>query len=200
MSVSFGCISYDVPKCRPKSVYGKVRAKFRRKSIMQTWSCYLIPWGLAEELQNALEELNKDSEGHPLPSSQQIRYRVFKYDDNQSGKALKDSALEALQKMIADAKADIGEKMDLLAHLDDPEVDKVGAVRSAKVACKRAQKLKQDIEHLAFIFGMTNDIEAGVLAFQGYLEAKRLEIKNATAGSGTTVQQPVLPSVSNCPI
>lgn len=176
--MSYGVVTYDIPKHR-KSAYSKVRNKIRRKTIMQTWSAYLFPWGLYDEIKKIFENLNKDETGSLLPKRDLIRFSIFKYDSEVSGPDLLQSAKDAMVKMIGTAKQAINQMLYEL-HAD-VEVEFSDKVKSAYNAIGRAKKVKEDIEALVVIFNLTDDLKAGILAFQGYIIAKRKEIENLEA-------------------
>lgn len=184
----FGVVTYDVPKHR-KSAYAKIRRKLRRKTIMQTWSAYLFPWALYKDIKKVFDDLNQDDTGSSVPQRDIVRFSIFKYDSAVSGADLLQSAKDEMVKMIGRAKQAINEMMlELHADSENEFSDKV---KSAYNAVGRASKVKEDVEALVMIFNLTDDLKAGILAFQGYIIAKRKEIEkleDAVEAAGTTAE------------
>lgn len=177
MAIEYANINYDVPMER-RSAYSKLRALFRRKAIMQTASSYLFPWGIAQQIQDGLETINKDSDGLPLPARLHVRYSIFKYDDEVSGAALEQSARDALARMLRHMKETVNKKVHELRAaglLDDHPDDKDGKdpFKTARASCAKARATARDCRALALAFNLMDDMEVGTLAFEAWIEVKR---------------------------
>lgn len=174
MTMQYGSLNYDVPRTN-REAYSKLRALFKRKAIMQTASSYLFPWGMAKDVDDGLKKINTNSDGTPIPHDKQVRYYIFKYDEAVSGKALEQSARDALGRMLKQAKATVNKMVDAM-HTEEGEDD--DPARSARVACKRAESLLRDARGLALIFNLTDNLNAGFLAYEAWVQAKRQEIRD----------------------
>ena len=156
-------------------MYSKLRRLFKRTAIMQTASSYLFPWGMAKEIEEGIQQMNKDVDGFPLPKHLQIKYNIFKYDEKVSGDALMKSAEMALRKQLRSMKELINRKLMKL-HEDEGTDD--GDLKSAKVSCRRASNLAKDMKALALIFNLTDQIEPAILAYEAFIMAKKEEIQD----------------------
>lgn len=171
--VLWGNINYDVP-LKNRGAYAKLRKLFKRKAIMQTASSYLFPWGMADKIENGIKKINTDSDGFPIPVSKQVKYRIFKYDEEISGDELKQSAQGAMSLTLANAKDQIN---TLVASLKNDEHENVmDPIKSARVACRRAINKLRDARALALLFNLTGDMNAGFVAYEAYVMAKRAEV------------------------
>jgi len=174
MKQKFGSISYDVPVHMRKQ-YSRLRALFKGQAIMQTASSYLFPWGLAQKIEEGLQRINSDEDGFPRPQRDQIAYCIFKYDEEVSGAALLKSAEDALRRQMRRMKSQINDKMmKLFAEEGESEHN----LKSAKVTCRRASSTLQDLRKLALVFDLTNNMDAGFLAYEAFIEHKKEEIKD----------------------
>lgn len=175
--VQYGNINYDVPVDR-RSAYSKLRALFRRKAIMQTASSYLFPWGIAQEIKEGIDAINKDSDGFDLPQHLQVRYSIFKYDDEVSGQALEQSAKDALARMMRNIKEVVNKKVhELRAGMyleEEKNTDGKDPFRTARSKCAKARATARDCRQLALMFNLTDELQAGFLAFEAWIETKKL--------------------------
>lgn len=167
--MEFGNINYDVPVDR-RSTYSQLRALFRRKAIMQTASSYLFPWGMAKDIMEGIDKINKDKDGVDLPTTQKVRYSIFKYDEKTSGKAIEQSIHDALARMLRAAKENVNKKVHSLFTEEEAEKDPLA---SAKVSCNKARATLRDARALALIFNMTDNLDAAFLAYEAWVEAKK---------------------------
>lgn len=172
--IEYGNINYDVP-VESRSAYSKLRALFRRKAIMQTASSYLFPWAIADELKKGIDKINQDQYGSPLPAHRQVRYSIFKYDEKESGKAIEESAKEALGRMLRNMKETVNKRVHSLFTGENQENVK-DPLSSAKSACNRANATLRDARALALMFNLTDNLEAGFLAYEAFIEAKKEDI------------------------
>jgi len=174
--VEFGNINYDVPVDK-RSAYSKLRSLFRRKAIMQTASSYLFPWGIAKTIEEGIEAINKDEDGLPLPTRLQVKYSIFKYDEKVSGKAIEQSAKDALGRMLRNMKETVNKRVHSLFTEENADEVK-DPLASAKVSTTRARATLRDARALALMFNLTDALEAGFLAYEAFIEAKRDDIKD----------------------
>lgn len=186
--MEYGNLNYDVPQHR-RNLYTRIRKKFRSVAIMQTWSSYLIPWGLAKELSDVIEACNKDSDGLPLPTHDHVRFAVFKYDDKVSGADLERSAKESLQRMVSAAKKTLNEKVNALQSGETEDDDPLG---SAAAAAGKAKRVLEDVRNIVLLFNLSDDINLGLIAFAEFIETKRKLIKEARDAKADEVRAAVL--------
>lgn len=172
-TMSYGALSYDVPRVN-RPAYAKIKALLKRKAIMQTMSSYLFPWGLAPGLEEGLHRINLGADGLPLPLSHQVRFKIFKYDEEVSGQALKESAQCALDNMLTNAKTCVNK---LIGELIDDNSESSDPVRTAKGSCRRFRQTLRDAKALALLFNLTGNMNAGFLAYEAWVMAKRQEIQ-----------------------
>ena len=173
-TLRFGSLSYDVPRVN-RSAYQKIKRLLRRKAIMQTMSSYLFPWGMATELEEGLHRINLGPNGLPLPPSHQVRFKIFKYDEEVSGQALRKSAQVALDNMLTNAKECVNRLVGELIHDTSGSPD---PVRTAKGSCRRGRQTLKDARLLALVFNLTSSMNAGFLAYEAWIIAKRQEIQD----------------------
>jgi hypothetical protein len=156
---------------------------------MQTASSYLFPWAIAEDVEKGLKKINSDEDGFPLPSHEQVTYSIFKYDEKVSGKAIEQSAKDALGRMLRNMKETVNKRVQSLFTGDNADEVK-DPLASAKVSCNRARATLRDARALSLMFNLTDSLEAGFLAYEAFIEAKRDDItdfeksasKNTVAG------------------
>lgn len=179
----FGVITYDVPT-HMRKLYPKLRALFKRRALMQTQSAYLFPWGMAQEIEEGMQQINTH-EGFKRPQPDQIRYAIFKYDEKVSGQALTESCRDALRKQIARMKENIHkklldvEKLEAGEEVDDEDLDLEDAIRSAKVTCRRGMSILKDMQAIALIFDLTDDMDAAFINYTVWVEEKKDRIKQS---------------------
>jgi len=152
---------------------------------MQTASSYLFPWGIAMDIQEGVEAINKDSDGFALPPHLHVRYSIFKYDDAVSGAALEQSAKDALARMMRNVKEVVNKKVhDLRAgmFLEEEKIDDgKDPFRTARSNCAKARATARDCRQLALMFNLTDQLEAGFLAFEAWIETKKLLVNELEA-------------------
>lgn len=171
---SFGSLNYDVPRVN-RPAYAKIKRLLRRKAIMQTMSSYLFPWGMAPQIEEGLHRINLGADGLPLPPSHQVRFKIFKYDEEVSGQALHKSAKVALDNMLTNAKECVNR---LIGELVYDTSDSVDPVRTAKGSCRRFRQTLRDARMLALVFNLTSNMNAGFLAYEAWIIAKRQEVQD----------------------
>jgi hypothetical protein len=179
MAVEFGNLNYDIPNHR-KSLYKRLRDKTRQKALMLTWSCYLIPWGMCEEVSKIIDKFNQDKDGTLLPAKDRVKFNIFKYDEVVSGQNLANVAGEAMAKMISRTKSTLIDKVQkaLEGEVEDPDGSD-DAFTTARAAAAKARKTLEDVQALTLLFGLTDQMEAGLVAFTGFIEAQYEHIKAA---------------------
>ena len=177
---TFGVITYDVPT-HMRKLYPALRALFKRRALMQTQSAYLFPWGMAQEIEEGMQQINTH-EGFPRNAPDQIRYAIFKYDEKVSGQALTESCRDALRKQISRMKENIHKKLIDIEKIEAGEdvqdrngedVDVDDAVRTAKVACRRGKSILKDMQAIAMIFDLTDDMDAAFINYEVWIEEKK---------------------------
>lgn len=166
--LSYGSISYDVPDHMRKQ-YQSLRKLFKRRAIMQTMSAYLFPWSMAQEIENGLTAINTH-DGSLRPLHDQVRFSMFKYDEEVSGKALAESAKESLRKTMSRTKTLIFEK---LQKLQEEQVIDEDEIKSVRVACRKADNTLQDMQALALLFNLTDDMDVAFVAYAAWVESQR---------------------------
>jgi hypothetical protein len=144
---------------------------------MQTASSYLFPWGIAESVEKGIEAINQDKDGLPLPARLQVKYSIFKYDEKVSGQAIEQSAKDALGRMLRNMKETVNKRVHSLFTEENAE-DVKDPLASAKVATNRARATLRDARALSLMFNLTDALEAGFLAYEAFIEAKRDDIKD----------------------
>jgi uncharacterized protein YeeX (DUF496 family) len=166
----YGVLMYDVPT-HMRKLYQKIRKATGPKSLMQTWSCYLFPWALRDQLEADLEEINED-----LKSSDRIQYRLLLMDPSQEEiheqmvyesinnmlKAMRDT----LQKRIIRAREAV---MDAEAAKEAP---KETMEKARRIACRKASKRIEEAQKLALLFGQEGVLED---AFDAYTKVIKAE-------------------------
>lgn len=171
-TTQWGSLNYDVPRVN-RPAYTKIKALLKRKAIMQTMSSYLFPWGMAPEIEEGLHRINLGQDGLPLPPSHQIRFVIFKYDEEVSGQALRESAQVALDNMLTNAKDCVNK---LIGELVFDNSESSDPLRTAKGSCRRFRQTLRDAKALAMLFNLTGNMNAGFLAYEAWIIAKRDEI------------------------
>lgn len=184
--MEYGNINYDVPVDR-RSAYSKLRSLFRRKAIMQTASSYLFPWAIAQDIEKGIEAINADEDGFPLPDHLKVKYSIFKYDEKVSGGAIKQSAEDALGRMLRNMKETVNQRVHSLFTEENADEVK-DPLASAKAATNRARSALRDARALALMFNLTDSLEVGFLAYEAFIERKRVDIES---WEKSTVEQSV---------
>lgn len=176
MSICYGNCNYDVPVER-RSAYSKLRTLFKGQAIMQTHSSYLFPWGIAQKIEKGIQEINTDKDGFLLPPHLQVKYSIFKYDEKVSGKAIEQSAKDALGRMLRNMKESLNKKVQALFTEENIE-DVKDPLATAKAASRRASGTLRDARALALMFNLTDSMEAAFLTYEAIIEAKKEDIKS----------------------
>jgi hypothetical protein len=145
---------------------------------MQTASSYLFHWGIAQQIQEGVEAINKDPDGFDLPQRLHVRYSIFKYDDTVSGDALEQSTRDALARMLRQMKEVVNKKVHELraGHLlEEHEKDQNAKdpFKNARASCAKARATARDCRMLALAFNLTDELEAGFLAYEAWIEVKK---------------------------
>jgi hypothetical protein len=169
-----GSVNYDVPCCN-RSAYPKLRALLKRRAIMQTMSSYLIPWGMARDIEEGIARINTGSDGLLIPQTHQIRYKLFKYDEEVSGAELIRSAQEGLDRMLANAKNAVSKMVSELTFDTSESKD---PVKTAKGSCRRFRQTLRDARALSLLFNLSNNLNAAFLAHEAWIMAKMNEIND----------------------
>jgi hypothetical protein len=162
---------------------------------MQTASSYLFPWGRAQYVLDGLDQINKDTDGTPLPERLKVRYSIFKYDETVSGAALEQSARDALGRMLRNMKEFVNDRVMQLFSEEEEDLGSKDPVITARAACKKAQDTLRDARALSLMFALSDRLEAGFLAYDACIERKRMDIQSyedaVLMEEANTVQQEV---------
>jgi len=168
MAISLGILCYDVP-IDQKAVYNKLRASIRRHSLPMTWSVYLIPWALKEDIERILKDIVVDKGFY-------IRYKILKFDDSDQA-ALDRACIESIEQLLAQAKTTLHKRLlgasEKLAEMENTaewERDSLWAVRKARDSLEEAQKL-------AFVFNMSDEMDFAFAALTELLKAERQAVE-----------------------
>ena len=76
-NVNYSVLVYDVPLTR-RSVYSKLRSKIKKNALPLTWSVYLIPDGIRNDVAAILKELDEEEE-----TKSRILWKIIKFDDSE---------------------------------------------------------------------------------------------------------------------
>lgn len=169
-NMTYGLCMYDVPIHRRK-LYSKIRKAIGKFCIMQTWSCYLFPWGMRDKLESVLEELNEDAQ-----ANDRVMWRLLLQDSSQA-EIHEQMVFEGLKKMLKDIRKlldkrirDAAEKIRAI-ELEGATPDiEIAAVR--RVACRRAKKALKDAEARALLFGVGTDMADAFATYSNIIEAE----------------------------
>jgi hypothetical protein len=168
--MEYGIVVYDVPKAR-KAVYNRLRDKLRRVSIQMTWSVYMTPYGIRDQLLAILKELD-DDENH----NERIRYRYIKFDPSE--KAVLDQIVkDDFARMIQSAKDELQQKLgETEQQFSEDELNDKALVQRAHLS--KALKKVNEARRLATLFEVTDIMEAQFQAMADLVEARRERIKD----------------------
>jgi len=158
----FGILSYDLPT-EKRSSNRRILAQLRRVSVMESWSCYLIPWGYA----NTVKKLMEDEKASLEPKyHSRFRFSIRPYDGSADAD-IKTSVIDALHRNIATVK----EK--LLVSIHKFEEDTVDDPSISKRAMKRAQTYCDDAKAAALAFSLTDNMLTALVAFEQLIQGTK---------------------------
>lgn len=201
--MEYACLAYDVP-LKQRSLYNKLHKRIRGIGLPMTSSVYLIPLGARSTVQSILNELESES-----PNV--IESCIIKFDDSEE-KVILEKAQRALSQIIRRTKESVIKKLEkaekeqneavskyneLLAkkeagkHVDATveDLNKYKAVavglyeNIVKQSLKKAENSLKEGRKLAVLFNMTNNMEAGFQALEGFVKQKweLIDVKLATS-------------------
>jgi len=162
--VEYGLLSYDCPSTK-RSAYNRISRIIRGNSIMMSWSCYLVNWGVKDILQNALAEEAQKTPG--------LIYGFHKFDPSEE-KALTQLAQQKFREMISKNKKILMEKI--------AEVKNGASLDIGHAAIGRALKKIQEAEQVAFTFVMGDSVAHGLAAFKNLIDAQADLLKGIDDG------------------
>jgi len=169
--MDYGILAYDVPLDR-RSVYNKLRKKLRRCTVPMTWSVYLVPLALRDQVLNILSELDEDDDHNG-----RIQYKFLKQDPSENSK-IDQMVQDQFQMLLAKTKDDLYQKIgeaQLAFESDECSMDAWTA--DIREACCKAKKKVNEARKLALVFDVSNVIEVGFEGIEKVVEAKREMVK-----------------------
>lgn len=95
--INYGVLTYDVP-VENRGAYARLRSLLRKRSIMQTASAYLIPWGLRDVVTAELDAINEDK-----PPQKRVAFKIFPYAA-EANEALEKEVVRGIHGIIKSAK------------------------------------------------------------------------------------------------
>lgn len=137
MGQSFGSLVYDIPVSENK-VRSKLLKMIRRVAIPMSWSCFLLPWSLREEVKKILAEIESDK-----PNI--VNSYLFKFDDSEE-KVLEAAARKSFDQMIKRTH-DLLLKRLTKAETEQKELEEkvkeVSATKNRKTSDTELEKMRE---------------------------------------------------------
>ena len=161
--IKYGVLSYDIPK-ESKSAYKRIKTIISGRSVMQTWSCYLIPWGVSGMLQRALENEQLKTPG--------LSFRILPFHESAS-EDVEAEASASLGKMLSDLR----QKLDLAIYefeqgiTDDPKTTR-SCIKSLKRKVEEAKQIR-------VVFTLTDDLVAAMAAYETLIQGAKDQLMDA---------------------
>ena len=158
----YGILNYDLPT-EKRSSNRRILKQLRRVSVMESWSCYLIPWGYA----NAVIKIMDDEKAKLDPKfHSRFRFSVRPYDASADAD-IKQSVKDAMNRNIANVKENLLKSIHKFEEdiVDDPSV--------TKRAMKRAQEYCDDAKAAAMAFALTDDMLTALVAFEQLIQGTK---------------------------
>ena len=158
----FGILSYDLPT-EKRSSNRRILKQLRRVSVMESWSCYLIPWGYEKAVRKMMDE-----EKATLEPKYQARYRFsIRPYDSSAEENIKQSVLDALNRNIANVKEGLLKSIHKLEEglVDDPRI--------SKRAMKRAQEYCDDAKAASLAFALSDNMLVALVAFEQLIQGTK---------------------------
>ncbi len=161
----YGILSYDIP-AKSRSANRRLLKKIRRVSVMESWSCYLVPWGYHDAIKKAMAEEQANTPG--------IRYSIRPYDAS-ADEDIETSVMDAMRRNLQQNKESLHKTIqDLEDAMDDEiptEVDAIELCPAVHRAIKRAKKHLEDAKAAAIAFAMSDNMFAAFVAFEETIQA-----------------------------
>jgi hypothetical protein len=167
----YGILSYDIP-AKNRSANRRLLKKIRRISVMESWSCYLVPWGYYDTIKTVMTEEQADTPG--------IRFSIRPYDSS-ADEEIETSVLEAMRRNLQNQKDSLGKTlMELENAMDEnipSEVDAIELCPAVHRAIKRSNKHLEDAKAAALAFAMSDNMFAAFVAFEELIQASVEDFK-----------------------
>jgi hypothetical protein len=167
----YGILSYDIP-AKSRSANRRLLKKIRRTSVMESWSCYLVPWAYHDAIDKVMSEEQANTPG--------IRYSIRPYDSS-ADEDIESSVLEAMRRNLQSQKDALGKTLaDLEDAMDDEtptEVDAIELCPAVHRALKRSKKHLEDAKAAALAFAMSDNMFAAFVAFEELIQASVEDFK-----------------------
>lgn len=174
-NITYSVLVYDVPLTR-RSVYSKLRSRIRRTALPLTWSVYLIPDGIRNDIAAILKELDEEEE-----TKQRILWKILKFDDSEKDE-LDRITREGFDTIVKNTKEYLSEKVAVAEReFDEGEIDwdKMNAKR--KRACAKALRNIKDAKQLALLFDASHLMAAAFESVERIALAHRQRINEEIA-------------------
>jgi hypothetical protein len=162
----YGILSYDLPT-EKRSSNRRILKQLRRVSVMESWSCYLIPWGYA----NIVKKLMEDEKATLDPKfHSRFRFSIRPYDASADAD-IKTSVIDSMNRNIADVKDKLLKSIHKFEEdiVDDPSV--------TKRAMKRAQTYCDDAKAAAMAFALSDNMLTALVAFEQLIQGTAVRFK-----------------------
>jgi hypothetical protein len=168
---TFGILNYDIPY-KNRSANRRILKKLRRLTIMETASCYFVPWAYRDSVDAVMvEEQRKDP---------RIRYFIRPYDASADA-AIVESVVDAMHRNIRANKDAIGLAILRLEEaMDDQtpsEIDAIDLVPVAHRAIKRSKKHLEDAKAAALCFSMSDNLLPAFVAYEELIQSMVAELE-----------------------
>jgi len=179
--INFGVLTYDVPISN-RGAYSKIRGLIRRKSIMQTASAYLIPWGMRDAIVDSLDKMNEDK-----PKAKRVSFKVFPYA-SEANEVLDKEVVRGIHTIIKTAKLGVEKSINKarkVLHEAEMTGDTTIEYTMEDVYKRSLSKARREIkiaQSLAIIFSQEGSldtaIEAAHIAVVAQVEVHRTDDKD----------------------
>jgi hypothetical protein len=158
----YGILSYDLPT-EKRSSNRRILKQLRRVSVMESWSCYLIPWGYA----TIVEKVMTDERNSLEPKYQsRFRFSIRPYDSSAEAD-IKQSVLDAMNRNIANVKESLLKSIHKFEEgmVDDPKI--------SRRAMQRAQTYCDDAKAAAMAFALSDNMLNALVAFEQLIQGTK---------------------------
>lgn len=173
--LDYGVWNYDVPAHR-KSVYNTLRRRTKRVAIAMSWSVYLVPWGVKDQIDGIVDEANKLPDGSPVAVRDRITSSVLKFDNSEKD-TLNEVARSGLRDILSKAKRLLTQRTRRIREELTKSEDYAEAIGGTKAAYRGAAKALEEAEELALVFHLGDNMEAAFLSYRKSLDAQHAMIK-----------------------
>lgn len=164
--IEYGIVNYDVPE-RSRRAYSKVSKIMRQTSIMQSWSCYLVPWGLSGEIQDAITEVNEHLAQNDLPT---ITFSILPFDSSANEQLLA-QAERGLHNIVSQTKETLMKNLKEIREKFERDEDAIGYMKGFKAERKKAMKKLEDAQKVSTVFLLTDNMQAAFITLNKVIEA-----------------------------